>query len=231
MTDSPDEYGELLRRALSAEANSVVPSPDGLEIIRARIERRGLRGLRGLMWWRAGISVAGAVLVASTVVMVVPEIRERVIPSVDAGKEINFTESTPPDGSATSRPPAPPSPGPSNPAPLPIVTRSGADTPAPEPTSARSATASPRPSARPTAATAKPRPTPTPPCPTTLEGEPVETEENPEWCEEAEATSTPSRPATPSPSPCSPEDCATTNEVSPPPPTEATTLAPAPTGT
>ncbi|MEU4831152.1 hypothetical protein [Streptosporangium sp. NPDC023615] len=227
MTDSPDEYGELLRRALSAEANSVVPSPDGLEIIRARIERRGIRGL---MWWRAGVSVAGAVLVASTVVMVVPEIRERVIPSVDAGKKINFTESPPPDGSATSRPPAPPTPGPSNPAPLPIVSRPGTDTSAPEPTSSRSAPANPRPSTRPTSATAAARPTPTPPCPTPLEGEPVEADETPEWCEEA--TSTPSRPATPTQSPCSAEDCTPTSEVSPPPPpTEAVTPAPTPTGT
>ncbi|GAA3034504.1 hypothetical protein [Streptosporangium longisporum] len=225
MTDSPDEYGELLRRALNAEANSVVPSPDGLEIIRTRIERRGIRGL---MWWRAGVSVAGAVLVASTVVMVVPELRERVIPSVDAG-QVNFTESTPPDGSATSRPPAPSTPAASNPAPLPIVSRS-ATPPAPEPTSSRSATASPRPSARPTSTTAKPRPTPTPPCPTPLDGEPIEGGEGaepPEWCEDASATATP----TPTQSPCSAEDCSPGNEVSPPTPTEPATPVPTPTGT
>jgi len=65
MTFPPDdEYGELLRRALRAEADSVVPSPDGLEIIRGRIDQRGLRGLRHMLWWRVGAAAAGAVLVA-----------------------------------------------------------------------------------------------------------------------------------------------------------------------
>jgi hypothetical protein len=37
MTDPFDEYGEILRRALHAEADSVMPAPDGLERIRERI--------------------------------------------------------------------------------------------------------------------------------------------------------------------------------------------------
>src|SRR5690606_19029395 len=36
-TDPYDEHGEILRRALQAEAESVIPSDDGLERIRARI--------------------------------------------------------------------------------------------------------------------------------------------------------------------------------------------------
>ncbi|MCW2883764.1 MAG: hypothetical protein QOE54_724 [Streptosporangiaceae bacterium] len=40
MTDPFDEYGEILRRALHAEADSVMPAPDGLERIRERIGDR-----------------------------------------------------------------------------------------------------------------------------------------------------------------------------------------------
>jgi len=223
MTDSSDEYGELLRRALSAEANSVVPSPDGLEIIRARIERRGIRWL---MWWRTGASVAGALLVAATVVMVVPEFREQVIPQVSTGV-VNFTETTPPDGSATSRPPAPPAP--SAPAHVPPVVRSSpADTAlAPTPTPSRTA----RPT-RPASTPPAPRPAPTPTCPTPQDSTPIDPDETTEECEEAEATPTPTktRPATPSQNPCSADDCEPSNDVSPPMPTEATAPAPTPIG-
>jgi hypothetical protein len=40
MTESHDEHGDILRRALSAEANTVVPAADGLERIRARISEQ-----------------------------------------------------------------------------------------------------------------------------------------------------------------------------------------------
>ncbi|TMR10831.1 hypothetical protein ETD86_37850, partial [Nonomuraea turkmeniaca] len=75
MTHPPDEHGDFLRRALRAEADAVVPSPDGLEIIRARIERRGVRNL---FWWRAGAAAASAVLVAGAIVMAVPELRTQI---------------------------------------------------------------------------------------------------------------------------------------------------------
>lgn len=100
MTLPPDEHGEILRRVLRAEADAVVPSPEGLEIIRARIERRGLRGL---FWLRAGAAAAGAVLVAGTIVMVVPDLRNMVI--VPAVPVDNITE-LPPDISSTTRPPS-----------------------------------------------------------------------------------------------------------------------------
>jgi hypothetical protein len=217
MTDSPDEYGELLRRALSAEANSVVPSPDGLEIIRARVERRGLRGL---MWWRTGASVAGAVLVVATVVMVVPQFREQV--SVGIG-EVNYADTTPPaDGSATSRPPS--SPPPSNAQPPPA---SRPAIPPPLPTPSRSVTPSvrPTPKLKPT-----PKPTPSPTCPTTA-NEPVEPEETSEKCEETETptpTPTPTlqEPTIPSENPCPIEECPPPD--SPPMPTEASTPVTAP---
>src|SRR5690606_3895010 len=103
MTQPPDEYGELLRRALRAEADSVVPSPDGLGVIRAKIERRASRNL---FWWRAGAAAASAVLVAGTVVMVVPELRQRVVEAPI--QEVRSTSSaTPPDMSSTSRPASP----------------------------------------------------------------------------------------------------------------------------
>ncbi|MEU4403797.1 hypothetical protein AB0F88_04680 [Streptosporangium sp. NPDC023963] len=231
MTDSPDEYGELLRRALSAEANSVVPSPDGLEVIRGRIERRGIRRL---VWWRAGASVAGAVLVAATVVMVVPQFREEVGRQVRV-EWIKFAESTPPvDGSATSRPPAPSSQPPSDPAPLPAASRSepGATMLSPRPAPSRSAAPSTRPTSRPNPATTAPRPTPTPTptCPTPLDSPTVEPSGVFRRCEEIEATPTPAktRPI-PSESPCSPDECAPSGDASPPMPTEASTPIPIPT--
>jgi hypothetical protein len=101
MTDSPDEHGEVLRRALRAEADSVVPSPEGLEIIRARIERGGPRGI---FWWRAAGAAVGAVLVAATIVMVVPGLRDQAVPPPQgitrAGQETDA-----PEGDSTSRPP------------------------------------------------------------------------------------------------------------------------------
>ncbi|MEU8382256.1 hypothetical protein [Streptosporangium sp. NPDC048865] len=230
MTDSPDEYGELLRRALSAEANSVVPSPDGLEVIRGRIERRGLRRL---VWWRAGASVAGAVLVAATVVMVVPQFREEVSRQVRSGV-VNSTESAPPvDGSATSRPPASSQP-PSAHAPLPAATRSapGATMLSPRPTPSRSVTPSARPTSRATQAPepSGPAPTPTPTCPTPVDTPTVEPSGIFRKCEEIEPTPTPTktRPA-PSESPCSPDGCAPSGDASPPMPTEASTPIPLPT--
>ncbi|MFD8527310.1 hypothetical protein ACFV0L_07840 [Streptosporangium canum] len=216
MTDSPDEYGELLRRVLSAEANSVVPSPDGLEIIRARVEKRGLRGL---MWWRAGASVAGAVLVAATIVMVVPQFREQVTRQVG---DVNFTQSTSPDLSATSRAPsnggdrlpAVPKPGP------------GTTEPAPMPTHSRSTAPTPRPTPKPTPkVTPTPKATPSPTCPTTPpDSTAVEPEELPEECRETPApTPKPSEATTPSEHPCTAGECPPTDDPPAPLPTESTT--------
>nr|WP_062340129.1 hypothetical protein [Herbidospora sakaeratensis] len=104
MTIPPDEHGDLLRRVMRAEADSVVPSPDGLEIIRHRIDNRGLRGL---LWWRIGASVAAAALVAGIVVVTVPEIRENV--GVDFVGNEPETEQTPagelPSAGSTAQPP------------------------------------------------------------------------------------------------------------------------------
>ncbi|MBP2702689.1 hypothetical protein JOL79_02600 [Microbispora sp. RL4-1S] len=108
MTFPPDdEYGDLLRRALRAEADSVVPSPDGLDVIRRRIDERGTRGLRGfrnLGWWRIGASAAGAVLVAGAVVLLVPDLRDQVAESTGitaAGADRDQEQDT----STVTRPP------------------------------------------------------------------------------------------------------------------------------
>ncbi|MFC4529527.1 hypothetical protein [Sphaerisporangium dianthi] len=100
MTESPDEYGEVLRRVLRAEADSVVPSAEGLQIIRTRIEQRGVRGI---FWWRAAASAFGAVLVAATVVMVVPGLRERLDIDQQPIVQVQY-DTSPPDESSTRRP-------------------------------------------------------------------------------------------------------------------------------
>lgn len=78
-TDPHDEHGEILRRALHAEADSVNPAGDGLERIRARIadgqSRRFGLGRFGparfgldrftVNWARPVLAVAAAVLIAA----------------------------------------------------------------------------------------------------------------------------------------------------------------------
>ncbi|MEV4253736.1 hypothetical protein AB0J52_11275 [Spirillospora sp. NPDC049652] len=75
MTTGPhDEHGELLRRALHAEAERVIPAPDGLERIRARAaererERRRFPSRFGWEWFTANwtrpvLAVGAAVAIA-----------------------------------------------------------------------------------------------------------------------------------------------------------------------
>jgi cell division protein FtsN len=79
-TDPHDEHGEILRRALHAEADTVNPAGDGLERIRARIadgqsRRFGLGRYLGparfgldrftVGWARPVLAVAAAVLIAA----------------------------------------------------------------------------------------------------------------------------------------------------------------------
>lgn len=131
MTDSPDEYGDILRRALRAEADAVVPSPDGLQIIRARIEERA--AARRLLWWRAGASAVGAVLVAATLWVVIPQFTEGA-PTKSSTVEQVENETSAPEIAATSRPPAPSAPPPSVPAkvvPVPSATEQHKKSPLP----------------------------------------------------------------------------------------------------
>ncbi|WP_157247988.1 hypothetical protein [Nonomuraea typhae] len=201
MTQSPDEYGDILRRVLRAEADAVVPSPDGLEIIRDRIERRGVRGV---FWWRIGAAAVSAVLVAGTVVMVVPSLRERVITPTQIQPMEDST--TQPDNSSTKRPLEPSDPVKSQPAVVP-----------PDPTPAQ-------PEHQPTESaksTAKPSPSPTPtptPCPSSPDAAELDD------CPEPTATSpTPRTSESPSPTgSCPPEECPP-DDSPPVPPTELAT--------
>jgi hypothetical protein len=76
MTDHHDEYGEILRRALHAEADTVVPA-DGLERIRTRIRERPPRFSLSWFttgWVRPGLAVAAALVLAALVVSAPPAI-------------------------------------------------------------------------------------------------------------------------------------------------------------
>ncbi|MBB5080253.1 hypothetical protein [Nonomuraea endophytica] len=206
MTQPPDEYGDILRRVLRAEADAVVPSPEGLEIIRGRIERRGVRSV---LWWRIGAATVSAVLVAGTVVMVVPSLRERVITPTEV-EHVRETDA-PPDNSSTNRPLEKPSPSRSEPAILP------AD-PTPTPTSPGQATESAKSTAKPSPSSSV-TPTPTP-CPSTQEEEAAPRED----CPTASASPTPTTGPTDTPIPsgsCPPEECPPDDP--PAPPTELTT--------
>ncbi|MEV4109138.1 hypothetical protein [Nonomuraea sp. NPDC049695] len=189
MTQPPDEHGDLLRRALRAEADAVVPSPDGLEIIRARIERRGVRNL---FWWRAGAAAASAVLVAGTIVMAVPQLRTQIINSQPVE---NDTSRVPSNSSTTrSQEPPPPSRQPTHdqhPIVVPDVTKS--------PT--------PRPSKR-AESTSRPSPTPTP-TPTTCPTTQAEQADPPSECPSVSPTPSPTPPAedTLQPTTCPVDEC------------------------
>ncbi|MEZ0072188.1 hypothetical protein [Planotetraspora sp. GP83] len=210
MTFPPDdEYGELLRRAMRAEADSVVPSPEGLNIIRGRIERRGLRGL---FWWRVGASVAGAVLVAGTVIMLVPGLRTQVGQSAGIFQVDN--DHGLPDTSFTQRPPATPAPS------LLITTNGTARGQAPPaPTHKAGSTSKPAPSSTPnpcaspdaTTGVVEPDSTASPSCP------PSETPPPPAPTPSTATTPppapTPSPTPTPTPTP-SPTDAVTVNSAS-----------------
>jgi hypothetical protein len=199
MTQPPDEYGDLLRRALRAEADAVVPSPEGLEIIRGRIERRGVRNL---FWWRAGAAAVSAVLVAGAIVMAVPELRSQVIdpvPAVPAGNE----SSEVPSNSSTTRSQQPPSrdPAPEQSRPVVVVP------PSSEPATPRST--------RKADSTSKPSPSPTPtatecPSPRAEELDP------PSDCPSVSPTPTPTPTVEDTgaqPTPCPPEECPPPDEV------------------
>ncbi|MGW2159317.1 hypothetical protein [Nonomuraea sp. NPDC001699] len=193
MTQPPDEYGDVLRRALRAEADAVVPSPEGLQIIRARIERRGVRNL---FWWRAGAAAISAVLVAGTIVMVVPGLRSQIF---EAPIEPVDNSTTTPGNSSTrlSTPPRRDSHS-AEPPPVVVVPPSHSETHRPSET-ARS--------------TRQPSPSPTPsstPCPT---GDPAGDPTGEQDCPEITPTPTPTAPESPesigTPTTCTADECPT----------------------
>lgn len=75
-----DEYGDILRRVLRAEAEEITPSAEGLERIRSRIEQRSARQLWWQMpWVRPAMAVGGAMVLAAVVMVGTPGIRATVI--------------------------------------------------------------------------------------------------------------------------------------------------------
>ena len=78
MTDPFDEYGERLRHALRTEADAVIPSPDGLERIRAKIDKRGEGRFATLItapWIRPVAAAAVAVFVVILAVSATPALK------------------------------------------------------------------------------------------------------------------------------------------------------------
>ncbi|WP_052424325.1 hypothetical protein [Nonomuraea candida] len=198
MTQPPDEYGDLLRRALRAEADAVVPSPDGLEVIRARIERRGARNL---FWWRAGAAAASAVLVAGAIVMAVPGLRSQVIDPRPV--QVIDDESTKvPSNSSTTRSHQPPSRDP-----LPVHSQPVVIPDTPEPPSPRTTPKS--------ESTSRPSPSPTPAA-TECPSPQVEEATPPADCPSASPTPTPAPTMEETgapPTECPPEECPAPDEV------------------
>jgi hypothetical protein len=82
MTEPHEEYGEILRRALHAEAETVVPAADGLDRIRARISERPVSRFGWSLGWswftaswaRPAMAGAAALIMAAVVVSAQPAI-------------------------------------------------------------------------------------------------------------------------------------------------------------
>ncbi|MBE3001683.1 hypothetical protein IDM40_23735 [Nocardiopsis sp. HNM0947] len=85
--DNHDEFEAQLRQLLKTEADSVQPSAEGLNLIRERTEKGGAGSWLGLPWLRPAAAVAGAVLIASSVIMSSPQVRDQVLEFVPAGAD------------------------------------------------------------------------------------------------------------------------------------------------
>lgn len=78
MTEPFDEYGERLRRVLHAEAETVTPSPEGLEQIRGKIAERRERRFGpwfAIPWARPLVAVAAAVIIVAVAVSATPALK------------------------------------------------------------------------------------------------------------------------------------------------------------
>ncbi|WP_306370473.1 hypothetical protein [Nocardiopsis sp. CC223A] len=91
---SNDDFEARLRQMLKAEADTVAHSPEALNLIRERTAARRGSAWFGLPWLRPALAVAGAVLIAASVVMSTPQVREQVLEMVPAGAD---RQSTPPE--------------------------------------------------------------------------------------------------------------------------------------
>lgn len=88
------EFEEQLRQILKAEADTVAPRGEALQLIRDRTDRHRDTSWFGLPWLRPALAVAGAGLIAASVVMSTPQVRDQVLDIVPAGAN---REGTPPE--------------------------------------------------------------------------------------------------------------------------------------
>ncbi|WP_116244974.1 hypothetical protein [Nocardiopsis sp. FIRDI 009] len=150
-----DEFENRLRSILRSEADACEPSPEGLNLIRERTERaRG--GWFGLPWLRPALAVAGAVLIAVSVVISNPEVRDQVLEIVPAGAD---REGTPPAAAPSEEDVASAEPVPDTGAGVAVPEPEPADDPSPTPTSSPGSSAPPE-EATPTDECSPTRPTP-----------------------------------------------------------------------
>ncbi|MUL40197.1 hypothetical protein FZ103_03225 [Streptomonospora sp. PA3] len=82
MTEPPeDPIEERLRAILRAEADSVDPSPEALNAIRARTQRTSwLTALVNASWLRPSLAVGAAALIACSVLLGTPQVRDQILP-------------------------------------------------------------------------------------------------------------------------------------------------------
>ena len=122
-----DDFETRLRQILREEADGVTPSPEALNLIRERTSARRGGAWFGLSWLRPALAVAGAVLIAASVVMSTPRVREQVLEMVPAGADRQTTPAEQDGGGVAA-----PAPGLEEPAPEP---ETFAPEPSPEPSS------------------------------------------------------------------------------------------------
>ncbi|WP_051415465.1 hypothetical protein [Nocardiopsis sp. CNT312] len=130
--DPSDEFENRLRAILAAEADSCRPSAEGLNLIRERTEQRRITAWFGLPWLRPAAAVAGAVMIATSVVLSTPQVREQVLEIVPAGADREGT-TAPPESSEPGVDVSVPSPAPGDGEPEPSA--DPALSPSPDPTS------------------------------------------------------------------------------------------------
>ncbi|WP_285730887.1 hypothetical protein [Nocardiopsis sp. ATB16-24] len=82
-----DPFEEQLRQLLKAEADTVTTSPEALNLIRERTENSRGSFWFGLPWLRPTLAVAGAALIAASVVISSPQVRDQVLEIVPAGAD------------------------------------------------------------------------------------------------------------------------------------------------
>ena len=86
-----DAFEERLRQVLRSEADAVAPSPEALNLIRDRTDRNRGVSWFGLPWLRPVAAVAGAVMIAASVIMSSPQVRDQVLEFVPAGADRHGT--------------------------------------------------------------------------------------------------------------------------------------------